>query len=170
MSDQKEIDFSSIENMIALQLENLAARRAALKAELAELDERENVFRSNIRYLLNGVSRGKPEAPSTALGTIKKSKRQTLLSAAIVVLQERKTYMTRGEIADAIKQRFPDEFTDVNVSSLYPFLREIARRPGFTLDKTKKRFLYTGENGENSDVGQFPDPFAPAPARGTIAA
>jgi len=170
MADRKEIDFSEIENLISTRLSEIASKRAALQAEIDRLDQLQSTFRENVRSLLSGNSRRNPEASSPDLSTKKRPKRHTLLNAAIAVLKERKTFMSRREIADAIKTHFPDEFPEVNVSSLYPFLREIARRPGFALDNTKKRFVYTGEIEKNSDVDPLPDPFAPAANHDTIAA
>jgi len=159
MENHKEIDFSEIENLISTRLSEIASKRAALQAEIDRLDQLQSTFRENVRSLLSGNSRRNPEASSPDLSTKKRPKRHTLLNAAIAVLKERKTFMSRREIADAIKTHFPDEFPEVNVGSLYPFLREVARLPEFKLDATKKCLLYTGGNTGHPGAAPLPDPF-----------
>jgi hypothetical protein len=156
MSDNPDFDLSAVENFISGRLADLQRQRASLRAQLSKLDEAERAFRETVRRLVSSRSEQAPERAA-----LNKSRRPgksslTIEAAAQRVIKQSDRPMSRFEILEAVRESFPEQFQNLKLGSLYPFLREIGRRDDFVFDKTSKCFRYVGrvdQQKHTSDTG-----------------
>ena len=152
-----DIGFENVEKLISEHLADFATRRAAHEAQLEDLTAKERAFKDLIRRAV--FKKKKPsdsadvsdraelsKAPhASSVSPRKRIGRKTILEAAMNVLKNTQRPMTRPEIKAAIEAAYPDDFTNLKIESMYPFLREIGRKDGFTFDPHTRALCYTGD-------------------------